>query len=225
MSDEFTAQYDLVMQLLLASPPEGVDVRYIMFKDNGGHPEDYMDYECLFASLSIAQHHPSRILDIGSYRYFVLGLLAAYDVLSVDIRTKTILPEKNKIISDVRNMGDIGLFDAIVSLCSLEHVGLGRYGDEIDLDGDKQAFMEVKKRLNPGGILVFSVPITKGKTTIVFNAHRIYNYEMITDLCKGLVLVNESVFSLDLCQEIPLERVTMVPGNYDIYCGCWRKGD
>ncbi len=230
MSDEFTARYDSVKHSLLKSPPEGFDVlmavvsgQYKIFKDNGEHPTDHIDYECAFASSILTQFRPTKILDIGSYRHFVFGLLAAYDVLSIDIRPIINLFGENRIVMDVRNMDNIGSFDAIISLCTLEHIGLGRYGDLIDFNGDKQAFAEIKKVLKPGDIFIFSVPITRGKPTIVFNAHRIYDYGMILNFCKGLTLVKESIFGINLNRELFFEEVTIFPGNYDIYCGCWRN--
>jgi hypothetical protein len=40
----------------------------------------------------------------------------------------------------------------------VEHVGLGRYGDPIDANGDAQAIKELKCVLWPGGVLYFVVP-------------------------------------------------------------------
>jgi hypothetical protein len=59
----------------------------------------------------------------------------------------------------------------------VEHVGLGRYGDPLDYDGDLKAISELKRVLAEGGDLLFVVPI--GKPKIMFNAHRIYSYDQI----------------------------------------------
>ncbi|WP_371372137.1 DUF268 domain-containing protein [Sporomusa aerivorans] len=59
----------------------------------------------------------------------------------------------------------------------IEHIGLGRYGDEIDPCGDIKAIKELKRVLAFHGDLLFVVPI--GKAKIMFNAHRIYSYEQI----------------------------------------------
>jgi hypothetical protein len=40
----------------------------------------------------------------------------------------------------------------------VEHVGLGRYGDPLDANGDLQAIKELKCVLWPGGVLYFVVP-------------------------------------------------------------------
>jgi len=60
----------------------------------------------------------------------------------------------------------------------IEHVGLGRYGDKIDYDGDTKAIGELKRVLAPGGFLLFVVPI--GEFPMIrYNAHRIYALSQI----------------------------------------------
>jgi hypothetical protein len=60
---------------------------------------------------------------------------------------------------------------------TLEHIGLGRYGDPIDPEGDLKAIKGLKKVLAKDGSLLIVVPV--GKPRIEFNAHRIYSYEQI----------------------------------------------
>ena len=69
----------------------------------------------------------------------------------------------------------------------VEHVGLGRYGDPLDPDGDLKAMAELKRVLAPGGNLLFVVPIG-GAPKIMFNAHRIYSYQQVLDCFTGLEL-------------------------------------
>lgn len=44
------------------------------------------------------------------------------------------------------------LFDAVVSISSYEHDGLGRYGDPINPDGDLIAMEKTKKMLKEDGL-------------------------------------------------------------------------
>ena len=69
--------------------------------------------------------------------------------------------------------------------------GLGRYGDEVDIDADVKSFNEMVRVLKPGGILIFLASITKGEPVIFFNRCRIYNYEMIQKLCEGMDCIDE----------------------------------
>jgi SAM-dependent methyltransferase len=49
-------------------------------------------------------------------------------------------------------------FDAVVGISSLEHIGLGHYGDPKHVDGDSVAFRNISTWLKPGGWLYFDVP-------------------------------------------------------------------
>jgi len=68
----------------------------------------------------------------------------------------------------------------------VEHVGLGRYGEPIDPEGDLKAMAELKRVVAPGGTLLFVVPV--GKPKIQFNAHRIYSYAQIIENFAGFEL-------------------------------------
>ena len=61
---------------------------------------------------------------------------------------------------------------------TVEHIGLGRYGDPLDYNGDIKAIKELSRVLKKNGDLLFVTPI--GATPrIEFNAHRIYTKEQI----------------------------------------------
>jgi hypothetical protein len=62
--------------------------------------------------------------------------------------------------------------DSVSCLHVLEHIGLGRYGDAIDLDGHRKGLDSLRKILQPGGTLYLSVPF--GTERIEYNAHRIF---------------------------------------------------
>lgn len=81
-------------------------------------------------------------------------------------------------------------YDVVVSFSSIEHDGLGRYGDPIDVDGDVCAVQEACAMLKPGGFFVCGVPI--GEMSVVEgNYHRIYSAEGLDRLFEGLVRVGE----------------------------------
>ncbi len=74
-------------------------------------------------------------------------------------------------------------FDAAISISSIEHDGLGRYGDPIDPDGDLRAMKEIRRLLKPDGRLYLSVPV--GRDVVVWNAHRIYGPIRMPMLLEG----------------------------------------
>ena len=79
-----------------------------------------------------------------------------------------------------------GSIASLSCLHVVEHIGLGRYGDPLDPDGDVKAINELQRVLAPGGNLLFVVPV--GQPRIQFNAHRIYSYDQIRSMFAGLTL-------------------------------------
>ena len=74
----------------------------------------------------------------------------------------------------------------------VEHIGLGRYGDPVDYDGDLKAIAELQRVLAPGGNLFFVVPV--GQPRIMFNAHRVYSLR--TDFVEAFNTFELKEFSL-----------------------------
>ena len=70
--------------------------------------------------------------------------------------------------------GILGLFDAIATFSSVEHSGLGRYGDALNPWGDVLEIARAYCVCKPGGSLVIAVMTEDGNDAIQFNAHRIY---------------------------------------------------
>jgi hypothetical protein len=77
-------------------------------------------------------------------------------------------------------------FDTIVSFSSLEHSGLGRYGDPINPNGDIEAVKQIHCMLKPGGLFFLALPTNNdGSSHIEFNAHRVYGTARLNLLFKG----------------------------------------
>ncbi|MCP2789027.1 DUF268 domain-containing protein, partial [Salmonella enterica subsp. enterica serovar Typhimurium] len=84
----------------------------------------------------------------------------------------------------------LGLPDASLPSLSclhvVEHVGLGRYGDPLDIAGSERALAELQRVLAPEGRLYLSVPV--GRERICYNAHRVFSPRSIVDALSGLAL-------------------------------------
>lgn len=77
--------------------------------------------------------------------------------------------------------------DVVAIISTLEHVGLGRWGDPLDAAGDIRAMAEARRILRPGGHVVLTIPY--GYPTVVFNLHRIYDRGRIGLLTSGFDIV------------------------------------
>lgn len=71
-------------------------------------------------------------------------------------------------------------YDIVISYSSIEHSGLGRYGDQLTPLGDLYTFMLISKCMAPHGMCNIAVPV--GQDLTHFNAHRIYGPKRIRAL-------------------------------------------
>jgi SAM-dependent methyltransferase len=149
-------------------------------------------YQDAWAFERIIQQQPESHVDVGSHHKFVALLSIVISVTMIDFRPLSLpldslrfqkgsileLPfEDNSILS-------------VSSLCVIEHIGLGRYGDPLDFDGTEKAITELKRILAPGGTLYLSVPIDDENRTY-FNAHRAFNEDYLFELFKPLQVLEK----------------------------------
>jgi hypothetical protein len=102
----------------------------------------------------------------------------------------------------------------------VEHIGLGRYGDPLDSNGDLKAISELKRVLAVGGTLLFVVPV--GQPKIMFNAHRIYSYEQIVSYFSELELTEFSLIPDASRKNVLIQCATKEMADAQTYgCGCF----
>ena len=84
--------------------------------------------------------------------------------------------------ADVMALGPewAGVTDSASCLHALEHFGLGRYGDDIDVDGWRRGLDSLARMLEPRGVLYLSVPTGAVQRT-EFNAHRVFGLPYLRD--------------------------------------------
>src|SRR3989338_10863405 len=145
-------------------------------------------YHTAWAARKVREINPEFHIDISSSLYFSSIVSAFVPVKFYDYRPPNL--EVDNLSVEKANILSLPFGDSSVSslscLHTVEHIGLGRYGDAIDPDGDIKAIKELKRVLAPGGNFLFVVPI--GKPRIEFNAHRVYSYEQIMEYFSGLNL-------------------------------------
>ena len=81
--------------------------------------------------------------------------------------------------------GEIEQFDFGMSFSSLEHDGLGRYGDVLNPIGDLQSMAKMLSVIRPGGLFFLGIPSMGGTDGLVWNAHRAYGRIRLPQLFSG----------------------------------------
>jgi SAM-dependent methyltransferase len=145
-------------------------------------------YQGFWAFEKIVANKPEKHTDIGSDIRWASLLSTITPVFFVDIRPfETNLKNFHVIKGDILNLP---LADnstkSLSCLHVAEHIGLGRYGDDLNPKGTQLACEELSRALAPGGYLYFSVPV--GKERVCFNAHRIFNPKTIVEYFGKLEL-------------------------------------
>jgi len=177
-----------------ASAPERVIPARIFDERAATHPLDpWYFYQDVWAFRRVMEVHPPWHLDVGSTALLVGVLAQLVPVVSVDVR-----PLPVTLDGLTCRQGDVtalpfadGEVPMASSLSVIEHVGLGRYGDAIDVHGSERACGELQRVLRPGGRLLLSVPLAKGEPVTLFNAHRLLTKAQVSRWLDGCRLVGE----------------------------------
>lgn len=159
--------------------------------------DDHYVYHTSWAARKVREINPSVHTDISSSLFFC-GIVSAfipvdfYDYRPADLHLSNLKSKKADLTKLHFANNSIS---SLSCLHTIEHIGLGRYGDPIDPHSDIQAINELKRVVAPGGSLLFVTPV--GKPKIEFNAHRIYSYEQIMDYFEGMTLKEFSLVTDD----------------------------
>ncbi|CAH1781070.1 unnamed protein product [Owenia fusiformis] len=87
--------------------------------------------------------------------------------------------------------GSFQAFDFALSFSSIEHSGLGRYGDPLNPYGDLEAVAQVWCMLKPGGLFQLGVPETHANNSFMeFNAHRVYGHSRLKHLTANFEVLD-----------------------------------
>jgi hypothetical protein len=148
------------------------------------------DIEYRFVDLAMPAGMGRSALDVGSG-----GVSRVIDTLNRQGWSTTALdyqpmnvPAKT-IIGDVLAV-ELPTFDLIVACSTLEHIGLaGRYGvTDMVKDGDLQAMRRLYAALNPGGLLILTLPV--GRDHVHAPMHRVYGGDRLDTLLYGFEVLS-----------------------------------
>jgi hypothetical protein len=152
--------------------------------DASGVASGHYFHQDLLVARRIYERNPERHVDIGSRIDGFVAHVASYRKLEVfDIRPMAAkVPNIEFRQVDMSQPGDAfeNYCDSISCLHALEHFGLGRYGDPVDVDGYEKGFENISHMLKENGIFYLSVPI--GKERVEFNAQRVFSLRRLVDL-------------------------------------------
>ncbi len=152
--------------------------------------EPHYTYFPAWATRIIKEINPKIHVDISSSLKFVNVLSAFIPVDFYDYRPARLkLSNLNCGKADLNNLPfDDNSIESLSCLHVVEHIGLGRYGDSLDFDGDIKAIAELKRVVKKEGNLLFVVPM--GYSRINFNAHRFYSKTQITNYFADFELLD-----------------------------------
>jgi hypothetical protein len=146
-------------------------------------------YHTAWAARVLAEINPRQHVDVASSLYFTTSVSAFIKTTFIDFRPAEL--GLSGLISEAGTLAALPFesngVESISCMHVVEHVGLGRYGDPLDYNGDIVAAKELQRVLAKSGHLLFVVPVT-GVPRIEFNAHRVYSYQQVLDLFPDLVL-------------------------------------
>ena len=181
-------------------------------------------YHTAWAARILAETRPARHVDIGSCLRFATLASAFVPLEFYDYRPAAV--SLSGLTCGHADVTALPFADASIASLScmhvVEHIGLERYGDPFDPQGDLKAMKELARVLAPGGQLLFVVPVGN-EARIQYNGHRIYTYAQIPGYFSALSL-DSFAFITDSREFLPSAGETDTLGQkYGCGCFCFIK--
>ena len=131
----------------------------------------------------------ARVLDVGAAESTVCLSLAAlgYAVTALDPRPNPLShPNLSVVAGTIEELEATTPFDAVVCLSTIEHIGVGAYGQEGgNDDADFDAMRHIWGVTRPGGVLVLTIPYGREGTN---GFERTYDRSRLNALLDGWTL-------------------------------------
>lgn len=160
---------------------------YPCFKDKhekSGLAKGHYFHQDLLIAQKIFFNSPDKHLDIGSRVDGFVGHVASFrsidvvDIRKLDNKVKNINFLQHDITKPFpKNMH--GKYNSVSCLHVIEHIGLGRYGDDLDYYGHLMGLKNISDMIPIDGLFYFSTPI--GPQRIEFDAHRVFSIKYLLD--------------------------------------------
>ena len=153
------------------------------YSDNAGSQKGHYFHQDLLVAKLINKENPKRHVDRGSRIDGFVAHVASFRKIEVfDVRPLPKSEHQNIIFRqlDLMVKQDLGKSDSVSCLHAIEHFGLGRYSDKIDINGHNKGITNLVNMVSDGGKLYISFPIGQ-KDEVHFNAHRVFNVHSILE--------------------------------------------
>lgn len=156
------------------------------------HIDPVYFFQGCWCAKKIFENKPARHYDIGS-QVAMVGIISQFtpttmiDIRPIPLKLPGLSFIKGSILALPFRDEEIA---SLSSICVIEHIGLGRYGDPLDPFGSEKSLTEMIRVLAPGGSLYLTVPVDS-ESRVYFNAHRAFTREHILRLATPLALVEE----------------------------------
>lgn len=195
---------------------------------SAGETTGHYFHQDLAVAQEVFQRNPRRHIDAGSSVYGFVSHVAAFrqidvvDIRPLDSRVRNITFVQADLM-DSHAVADLSA-DSVSCLHALEHLGLGRYGDPVEVDGWLLGLRNLCSMTEPGGVLYLSVPISC-RPRVEFDAHRVFRPEQITQALPEEMSVGRFAYVDDL-GELHTDVDWLDDGvaaglSLDYGCGIW----
>ena len=178
-------------------------------------------YHTAWAARVLAETRPAKHVDISSLAYFATLTSAFVPIEFYDYRPAGIT--LSNLVCGAADLCRLAFADRSIASIScmhtIEHIGLGRYGDPLDPLGDQTALRELQRVVAPGGSLLVVVPV--GQPRVQYNAHRIYDPQMIEDYLPELKLHSWALLKDDSTSGLDLHPTRALALAQRYGCGCF----
>lgn len=194
------------------------------YSDSGSTKGHYFHQDLLVAR-RVHYNNPITHVDVGSRIDGFVAHVASFRPIEVlDIRPlNSEIPNVKFIKVDLManiNKGLLEYCDSLSCLHTIEHFGLGRYGDQVNYDGYLLGLDNLYNILKKDGKLYFSVPI--GPQRIEFDAHRVFSLNYLLELFDGKYQIDDFSFVDDKGDLHESVSITEANKNNNFSClyGC-----
>ncbi len=198
------------------------------YNDSAGSIKGHYFHQDIRVSSLIYINKPLNHLDIGGrIDGFISNLSVFMKVDILDIRKLNINKKNiNFIEGDLMDPKFMlnKKYKSISCLHTIEHFGLGRYGDKIDPNGHIIGFQNIYKLLDNDASLYISFPVSN-KSRTEFNAHRVFKINDIFDWINQLSIKDLKLISFDLIDDnseiFENQKIDSITKNINFGCGVY----